>query len=126
MFNILSVADGGAEQGQYGMMEAEMILAIEERLAQDHLVQENLIEDVSEKGIATLLGEVDNLLAKERATALTGTIKGVPSVINQLLVNPSHSDVDQDITDQVRSAILENPATELYDMKVNVTRRPVP
>ncbi|HSF08188.1 MAG TPA: BON domain-containing protein [Nitrospirales bacterium] len=98
-----------------------MILAIEDRLARDEFVQENLIDVVSEKGIVTLLGEVDNILAKERAAALTGTIKGVRSVINQILVNPSSRHEDQEIEDQVKSALLENPATELYDMNVHVT-----
>lgn len=78
-----------------------MILAIEDRLAGDEFVQENLIDVVSEKGIVTLLGEVDNILAKERAAALAGTIKGVRSVMNQLLVNPPNSLEDQDIEDHV-------------------------
>ncbi|GJL57796.1 MAG: hypothetical protein NPIRA03_06530 [Nitrospirales bacterium] len=98
-----------------------MILAIEDRLARDELVQENLIDVVSEQGIVTLLGEVDNILAKERAAALTGTIKGVRGVINQILVNPSNTHKDQEIEEQVKSALLENPATELYDMNVRVT-----
>ncbi len=115
------IARAGAEPGQHMMMEAEIILAIENRLAGDEFVQENLIDVVSENGIVTLLGEVDNILAKERAAALTGTIKGVRSVINQLLVNPLSSLEDQDIEDHVKSALLENPATELYDMSVNVT-----
>ncbi|GJL68231.1 MAG: hypothetical protein NPIRA06_08660 [Nitrospirales bacterium] len=98
-----------------------MIMAVEGRLAGDEFVQENLIDVVSEKGIVTLLGEVDNILAKERAAALAGTIKGVRSVMNQLLVNPPSSLEDQDIEDHVKSALLENPATELYDMNVRVT-----
>lgn len=98
-----------------------MILAIEDRLAGDEFVQENLIDVVSEEGIVTLLGEVDNILAKERAAALAGTIKGVRSVMNQLLVNPPNSLEDQDIEDHVKTALLENPATELYDMNVRVT-----
>lgn len=111
----------GAEQERLMMMEGEMILAIEDRLARDELVQENLIDVVSEQGIVTLLGEVDNILAKERAAALTGTIKGVRGVINQILVNPSNTHKDQEIEEQVKSALLENPATELYDMNVRVT-----
>ncbi len=121
IFLFWPIARIGAEQRQHMMMEAEMILAIEDRLAGDEFVQENLIDVVSEKGIVTLLGEVDNILAKERAAALAGTIKGVRSVMNHLLVNPPNSLEDQDIEDHVKSALLENPATELYDMNVNVT-----
>lgn len=110
----------GAGQERHMMMESEMILAIEDRLARDELVQENLIDVVSEQGIVTLQGEVDNILAKERAAALTGTIKGVRGVINQILVNPSNPPKDQEIEEHVKSALLTNPATELYDMNVRV------
>ena len=121
MLTFWPIASACAEQGQHMVMEAEMILAIEDRLAGDEFVQENLIDVVSEKGIVTLLGEVDNILAKERAAALTAPIKGVRSVMNQLLVNPLSSLEDQDIEDHVQSALLENPATELYDMSMKVT-----
>ena len=67
IFLFWPIARSGAEQRQPIMMEAEMILAIEDRLPGADFVQENLIDVVSEKGIVTLLGEVDNILAKERA-----------------------------------------------------------
>ena len=64
MLTFWPIASACAEQGQHMVMEAEMILAIEDRLAGDEFVQENLIDVVSEKGIVTLLGEVDNILAR--------------------------------------------------------------
>ncbi len=100
--------------------DANIGLAIEYRLAQDHRVQENLIEVVVERGIVTFTGRVDNLLSKERASALAETIKGVRSVINRIIVAPSTQLDDENIQHHVQSALLENPATELYEIDVTV------
>lgn len=52
-------------------------------------------------GIVTFEGTVNNLLAKERATQLAETVRGVRSVVNQLRVIPSQSDSDNAIQERV-------------------------
>jgi len=94
--------------------------AIEGRFDQDDRVQEHLIDVVVERGIVTLIGNVDSLLSKQRASDLAETIKGVRSVINRMVVTSSSRIDDETINNHVQSALLDNPATELYDIDVTV------
>jgi osmotically-inducible protein OsmY len=76
--------------------------------------------DVStSQGIVTMSGSVNNLLARERAVNVAKTIRGVRGVINQITVTPV-SRPDEDIRKDVLSALLQDPATESYQVAVSV------
>ncbi len=70
-------------------------------------------------GIVTLIGTVDNILAKERAEKITGTVKGVRGVVNRLDVNPPLRK-DAAILDNVENAMRLDPATEPSEVRVTV------
>lgn len=72
------------------------------------------------EGIVTLEGSVDNLLAKERATRLTETVRGVLSVVNLIEVQPPKEKADGEIEADIQSALLHDPATDSYEVDVSV------
>ena len=78
------------------------------------------MSDLTENGVVTLTGTVNNILAKKRAESVAETIKGVRAVVNTLTVMPSVTRSDMEIRDDIKEALLDNPATESYEVTVNV------
>ncbi len=70
-------------------------------------------------GIATLTGSVNNLLAKDKAEKVAMAVKGVEGVINQITVDPPFRS-DKAIESDVEDALLDNPATDSYELDVAV------
>jgi osmotically-inducible protein OsmY len=89
-------------------------LAVESELRADGVVPMDPIDISVQNGIVSYKGKVNNLLAKERATMLAETVKGVRTVVNQLQVIPSKSDSDlavkQRVIDELSSDSLIEPA----------------
>jgi osmotically-inducible protein OsmY len=71
------------------------------------------------QGIVTLSGHSDNLLAKDRAVKVAESIRGVRSVVDRIEVTPV-SRPDEDIRKDVLQALLQDPATESYQVAVSV------
>jgi hyperosmotically inducible protein len=59
-------------------------LQIESALLQDRLTEEADIEVLDNNGIITLRGAVPSREARDRAEAITRTVTGVTTVINEL------------------------------------------
>lgn len=78
------------------------------------------IEVTTTEGVVTLTGTTHNILAKDRATHIASTIKGVRSVINRVVVDPSDR-TDVEIANDVLDAFSNDPATEAWEITVNVT-----
>lgn len=93
--------------------------AVEDTLFYDKAVPFNRIDVACSDGIVTLKGTTDNLLAKTHAERLAETTKGVRSVINRLDVRPAHDRSAGDIRQDVKSALLADPATESYQVSAN-------
>lgn len=94
-----------------------MTLAIEnELLSSDAIFSSNLGVSV-DQGVVTLSGTVDSLRAKQHATRLAKLIRGVQSVINQMIVEPAKRD-DELLTLDVEQALTQNAATESYEVLV--------
>lgn len=85
------------------------------KLIEDESVDSHFIDVEVNKGIVTLTGSVDNLLAKERATEVAETVKGVRSVVNLIEVKPVVRS-DEQIKEDLQRALLSDPATELYEI----------
>ncbi|MGD9179717.1 MAG: BON domain-containing protein, partial [Desulfobacterales bacterium] len=64
---------------------------------------------------------VENLLDRERAAEIAATIKGVRAVINLIDVL-SIIRTDAEIRTDVRRALLDDPATDVFDVKVDVQK----
>ena len=68
--------------------DKNITLAVERKLLADASVPSHYIDVKTDNGIVTLLGTVDNILAKDRATKIAESIKGVRSVVNTITVKP--------------------------------------
>jgi osmotically-inducible protein OsmY len=70
-------------------------------------------------GIVTLSGPVDTILARRRAVELARTIRGVRSVVDDLEVKPVARS-DDDLRRDIVRALLSDPATDSYQVEVEV------
>jgi osmotically-inducible protein OsmY len=101
--------------------DKDITLAVERKLFIDPSVPSHYIDVKTDEGIVTLLGSVDNILAKDRATEIAETIKGVRSVVNIVTVKPSFR-TDKEIRKDVQWALLSDPATDSYEIKAEVKK----
>jgi osmotically-inducible protein OsmY len=99
--------------------DIDITLAVDRQLQIDEGVPAHLIDVRTKDGIVKLSGPVENLLARERAAEIAATVKGVRSVINLIDVLATIRTDAQILTD-VEHALLDDPAADLFDVKVNV------
>jgi len=100
--------------------DEDITRAIETELLFNDAVSSHLIDVETREGIVTLSGSVDNLLAKEQALAIAEATRGVRSVIDQLQIFPVTRS-DRDIRDDVNRALMGDPATDSYEIEVQVS-----
>jgi osmotically-inducible protein OsmY len=74
----------------------------------------------TENGIVTLTGSVGNILSKERATRVAETVKGVRAVVNRVRIRPTENRSDGEIQRDIEAALLDDPATESYEIATTV------
>ncbi len=94
--------------------------AVEDELFLDMAVPSHLIDVKTADGIVTLSGSVGNLLAKERAARVARIVKGVRAVVNNIDVDPPVLQMDSQIRADVEEALMEDPATDAYEVSVAV------
>lgn len=83
----------------------------------DQGVPSHLIDVETIDGVVTLSGTVSNLLARERATEIAETVRGVRSVVNTIEVSTPDRP-DQEIAADVERELLTNPVTESWEIFV--------
>jgi len=93
--------------------------AVEGGLNLEKGVFPNDVDVSTRQGIVTLSGSVDNLLAKERSVKIAESIRGERGVIDRIAVTPV-SRPDADIRKDIQTALLQDPATESYQVAVSV------
>lgn len=84
-------------------------------------IDSHRIVPTCEDGIVTLAGTVDHLLEKRRAVDLARATVGVRAVIDRIDVRRSDR-ADDAIRGDIRTALLADPATESYEVGVEVNR----
>lgn len=94
--------------------------AIEDEMRFDPSIPLYDIDVTTSDGIVTLSGEVDDLLAKERAATIARTVRGVRSVVNRVEVRPSEDRADEAIHSDIVTALTMDPATESYEVETEV------
>lgn len=94
--------------------------AIEDEIDFDQAVRLNNIDVRTVDGIVTLTGEVDNVLAQDRAGRLAETVKGVRSVVNRIQVAPARTREDEAIRTDVVEALAYSPATDSYEIEISI------
>jgi osmotically-inducible protein OsmY len=90
--------------------------AVADELMYDPAVPYSKIDLDVRQGVVTLTGEVDNLLAKDRAARIAETVKGVRAVINRLRVDPIATRSDAAIESDIENAWISDPATESFEI----------
>lgn len=99
--------------------DLDVLEAVEKELIADPGVLLNNIDVTVAQGIVTLSGTVNNILAKDRATRVAETVKGVRSVVNRIEVDPVVVRSDMELARDVEDALLMNAATESYEIRVS-------
>lgn len=94
-------------------------LAVETELLSSEAVDAHRIDAQARDGIVTLSGKVDNLLAQRRAAKVAQQVKGVRSVINQIIVLASGR-ADSAIEEDIRRAWASEEATESIELEASV------
>ncbi len=97
------------------MTDQAITNAVDHTLQTDSALLNNQIDAKTNEGIVTLSGTAAHLLAKDRATKLAETIRGVRSVVNTIkLDTPART--DDEIRKDVESAFLYDVATDSYEL----------
>lgn len=110
-----AIADGNQ------LTNASITDAVEDEFLFDRGVPFNDIDVHVSDGVVTLAGTVNNLLAKKRATRLAETVKGVRAVVNKIEVAPAKKRSASALKRDVEAALLADPATESYELRVDAT-----
>lgn len=103
---------------QEDMSDFEIMNAVEDELLFDQAVDSNRIDVAVTEGVVTLTGETGNVLASDRAASLAMTVKGVKSVVNNIDVEPTVILSDNELQQDVETALLMDPATDSYEVNV--------
>jgi osmotically-inducible protein OsmY len=101
--------------------DRDITMAVERELFGNAGVSYHFIDVNTDEGIVTLTGSVDNILAKDRATKIAETLRGVRSVVNRIKVKPIIRP-DKEIRRDIERALLNDPATDSYEIKVKVRK----
>lgn len=99
--------------------DAEITRAIERHLQDERVFRTKPVHVAVTQDIANLTGQVESLVAKERAVAVAETIKGVRSVVDQVTVAPVMR-TDQQLKSDVTKELRRDPATRAYTIGVDV------
>lgn len=103
------------------LKDSDITSAIESELLIDEVVDMNTIDVKTQDGIVTFTGTVNNILARDRIIEIAERIKGVRAIVNRIVVEPSLIRTDEDIQNAVTNKLLNDPATDSYEVNVKVS-----
>ncbi len=92
---------------------------VSDAVANDALLKRQQLTATSRNGIVTLSGQADSLTAKRRASDVAKHVRGVRSVVNQILVK-HHGLDDETVAACVRRALTVDPVTEKAEIATTV------
>ncbi len=95
--------------------------AVEQALVFDRGVFPDTLDVATMNGIVTLSGSVSNILARDRALRIAQSIRGVRATIDRIDV-AALARPDADILRDIRAALVQDPATESYQVAVSVRK----
>lgn len=85
----------------------------------DSVDANDLSVDVN-NGVAVLTGDADHYWESQRAERIAAGVLGVLSIDNDIAVDPVIVRSDRQVRRDVSDALLRNPATDLYEVRVRV------
>jgi osmotically-inducible protein OsmY len=98
--------------------DGDIQTAIVKEIALDGSVDIDDVQVSVTDGIATLMGTVDNILAKNRAVGLARLVKGTRSVSDQIEVDVSQYPTGAELASNVELALILDPAADGYEVTV--------
>jgi osmotically-inducible protein OsmY len=101
------------------MTDPQITDAVGDALFTKHGVPGYVIDVRTNEGIVTMSGTVNNIMAKERAVRVAETVKGVRSVVDRIKVADAGRS-DEEVRDDVRAALLMDPATDSWEITATV------
>ena len=96
----------------------QITAAIDGEFIFDDVVDSNVVDISTVDGVVTLSGTADSILTKERAAEIAANTVGVRAVVNRIEVRPRGELTDLELEQAVRGALLEDPATDSYEIDV--------
>lgn len=96
--------------------------AVEDELAHDPAIAAVNIDVQTRKGMVTLSGTLSNLLAKERASRIAETVKGVRGVANRIVVRPGQDLSDEALRQAVIAALKLDPVSDALELEVQAVQ----
>ena len=97
------------------MSDSTIATAVSQGLLFERGVFPDTLDVACTNGIVTLSGSVTNILAKDRAIRIAESIRGVRATIDRITVSaPTRPDAD--IRRDILAALLQDPATESYQV----------
>ncbi|WP_029898985.1 BON domain-containing protein [Desulfohalovibrio reitneri] len=117
---LLSVPAASPASGDGGLPDERIARAVERTLERDHGVESHLMDVSVRSGVVRVSGVANDLLSKHRATRVSRTVKGVRTVVNTVRVSPLLGREDGEIRSDVLRVLSENPATEAFEVEVEV------
>ena len=117
VFGLFSAAEGAT--GPKALTDTGITRAVHRELQSDPGVEAHRVDVATDQGQVTLSGTVGSILAKERASRVARTVKGVTRVTNTITVSPPPRS-DTQIRESVLTALMMDPATEHFTIQVSV------
>jgi osmotically-inducible protein OsmY len=102
------------------MDDEELVRAVERALSLDSAGDMAEVNVNAVKGMVALTGAVDSILARERATRLVESVKGVHTVSIRLEVAPPATRADAEIRRDVQDVLQWDPVTGSLTLRVTV------
>jgi osmotically-inducible protein OsmY len=106
-----TAAGSGAAVASAQLRDDDIAGAVQRTIAEDVPLRGQTVQVRVTDGIANLSGNVTTLVAKERASAVAGTIRGVRSVVNAVVVDPP-ARTDEQLKADVTHALHADLATK--------------
>lgn len=99
--------------------DREVTMAVENRIRKDPGASLNDLDVETSDGIVTLRGTVSNVLAKNRSVKVTGTVKGVRSVVDLISVTPPPR-ADSAIKKDIEQSLNNDPLSDSWEITLAV------
>jgi osmotically-inducible protein OsmY len=99
--------------------DEDINMAVFTEILFDEAVSPHLLNIHTSDGIVTLSGSVDNILDRDRVISIAQSIKGVRAVVDKMEVKAVQRS-DRQLREDVKEALLKDPATDSYELGVQV------
>lgn len=116
---VFAVSSFAAEPDK-AMNDTDITLAVRDELAFYDAVAEKDIDATTVEGIVTLEGTTTNLLSRQKAVDLAARVRGVRAIVNNIEVVPPENKDDTDIAEDIKGALLLDPAADKMEITVTV------